>query len=381
MSTALKSEASPATLQPPDESTWRRYSPHKEGEMSWFTSLTLHGLVIGVLVALGWMIKEQRNQPVEDKDSWKSIFQPKRQVSPKPVVLDPTSSNPAGKGNPGGPGGEPPPGDNPRPEANAAGVGGDKPLVDKPLIQLDPIETQKLALQLPDSIKNSTAGARFLKTGEVTDERLLVIRNLNEKVVQDLNKGLQGPVGDPNKTGTPEGTGTDPQKGGDPDGGLPGRRAASEREKRMYRWKLDFNLPHNVSEAERIETYLRQLDSLGAILALPTTRDNRGFLVVRNLLARPVVPTKEDPANLRMIYWYETNPTMAFSLAKHLNVKIPNGYIILMPQPLEKKMEELEKEKTPPGVNTDNIEETRFRVIPDAGGGFTVLCDGVRTRK
>ncbi len=325
------------------------------------------------------LIKEQRNQPLDDKDSWKNIFRPDRRAQAKPVVMDPTSTNPAGQGDPGGPGGAIAPGDNARPEASAPGVGGEKPLVDKPLTPLNPVDAAKMAMQLPEEIKNSPAGIRLLQTGEVTDDRLLVFKNLNAKVVEDLNKGLQGPVGEPNKGGKPEGTGTDPTKGGDPNGGAAGSRSASEREKRMYRWKLDFDLPHNLPEAQRIEVYLRQLDSLGAILALPTDRNNRGFLVVRKLLERPVKPSPENPANLRMIYWYETNPAMGVSLARHLGVKVPNGYIILMPQTLETTMEKLEKEKTPPGVRTDDIDETRFRVIQD-GGGYTVECVSVRTK-
>jgi hypothetical protein len=378
MSTTLKPETSPEPLVPPDESTWRRYSAHKEGEASWLTSFVLHGLVIGVIVALGLLIKEQRDNPTNDKDSWKTLFQPNRRAIAKPVVMDPSSTNPAGKKNPGGRGGDPAPGENFQPEARDPGKAGEKALVDTTMIKLDPVDTQQMVQKMPEWLKDTKTGQRFITTGEA-DPRILLIRDANEQALKKLNEGLREPVGDPKQGGQPGGTGTNPNEGGDEYGGARGRSAATEREKRMYRWKMDFNLPQG-SEAQRIDAYLHQLDSLGAILAVPTDRANTRFLVIRKLLDHPVKPMLEDPGKLRMIYWYETNPAMAQALARHLKLAIPNGYIILMPQSLEATMERLEREKAPPGIRTDDIEETRFKVIPAGGGGYTVECVSVRPK-
>jgi len=79
-----------------------------------------------------------------------------------------------------------------------------------------------------------------------------------------------------------------------------------------------------------------------------------------------------------MIYWYEQNPQMAAALAAHLRVPVPNGYIIFLPVPLEKRMEALEAQKAP-GVKDDDILETQFKVIP-AGKGYTVECLDVKTK-
>src|SRR5262249_57664525 len=54
-------EANSATLVPPEERFWKRYSPHHEAPLSGVVSFVLHGFVIG-LMALAAVFLTQRRE-------------------------------------------------------------------------------------------------------------------------------------------------------------------------------------------------------------------------------------------------------------------------------------------------------------------------------
>ena len=262
--------------------------------MSWVTSGAVHVLVIGVLIALGILWNEQRKKPPTNEGGLKNWGRPNRQAQAKPVIMD--NPNPPGKGNPGGPGGIAAQGDTNRAEATNPGVGGEKP-VDTPLTKLDSIDIPRMTRQMPEWLQKTDAGQRFIQTG-VANDQLLIFRDLNEKAIADLNRGLQRPIGDPTKGGTPEGDPTgDPSKlGGDPNGSPSSSQAMNERQKRMYRWKLSFPST-NLPEPQRTEHYLRQLDGLALLWPFPQIGTTRASGSSANSCSVRRQPSLEDPGD------------------------------------------------------------------------------------
>src|SRR5262249_6774190 len=61
-------EANSATLVPPEERFWKRYSPHHEAPLSGVVSFVLHGFVIGILALAAMFLTQRReaegNRPV-----------------------------------------------------------------------------------------------------------------------------------------------------------------------------------------------------------------------------------------------------------------------------------------------------------------------------
>lgn len=381
--------ASPPPLVPPDESTWRRYSAQKEGEMSWVSSGTLHILVIGVLLALGWLIKEQHNLPPTNDEGLKNLFRKHRQAMAKPVVMDSDNPNALGSGDPNGPGGVAALGQNNRPDARNPGINGES-LVDKTPTKLDPVDATKWASKLPDFMKDTESGRRLIQNGEA-DDRILGLHNLNEKVKGDLealDRAQQGTTGEPKQGGNPNGsTGGDPNKGGDPKGGGRGSPARTEKQKRSDRWTLHVDMPTNLNESQYIELYLRKLHALGIFIAIPTDPVGKTpFRVIHDIMQRPVQAVAENPSKLSNVNWYVGDPDnpndkgyLGKAIAKHLGLSIPFGYIMLVPKPLEDTMAQLENDHLPPGASTDDIHRTHFRII-ESDKGFTVGFDHMQMK-
>src|SRR5262249_7780153 len=156
-------------------------------------------------------------------------------------------------------------------------------------------------------------------------------------------------AGNPNATGEGHGMGESGMGEGNK-GGMGGNdmgegKNLTEREKRQFRWAMHF--PQRTTTVE----YLRQLDSLGAILVVPHIEGGgrKSYKVVSKLLVRPVQydPEKsKDIANLKLLPFYEQNPRTMTEVSLFLGLKMPPGesYHVLYPQALEQRMAKMELE-------------------------------------
>jgi Tol biopolymer transport system component/biopolymer transport protein ExbD len=130
---------------------------------------------------------------------------------------------------------------------------------------------------------------------------------------------------------------------------------APTRQQRQLRWTLIFNTLNG-------QDYLRQLNDLGAILAVPGADDK--YLVIRDLLRRPAEMKAENLAGLDRIYWVDDKPQSVQGLATAMALsQTPKHIVALFPQKLEREL--LDKELMHLGNrgSEDSIAETRFRIV------------------
>jgi hypothetical protein len=355
MTTAAKDAPAnaPAGPKPPEEQFWERYSPHNEARFSGLASFLVHTLVIGPLLILGYLGIEFG-------------YKPAREVEVKPVrLLQPSG----GGGKPGG-AKDGQKGGRDNKEAGMNDPGGDP--------KGDPDPDQKLALNevkdigaaLPDALKADPVVQARIKSG---DPRMRVFSQVDKAVVNALNQGVragQGKAGNGSGGGAGDGMGMG-MGGGMGDGP---NTPLTEREKRLFRWKIDFDFRWS-NDPQAIQKYMETLEGLGAALALPTDASNRSFRVARKLLQKPLQFTNENLSQSECLYWYEQSPQVVADVTKFLGLPPTRGFIILLPQQREKEMAELEKSAR--GAKPSEIFETRFRVVRD-GGNFRVVVSKQR---
>jgi hypothetical protein len=124
---------------------------------------------------------------------------------------------------------------------------------------------------------------------------------------------------------------------------------------RTQRWVLVFNTLNG-------EDYARQLEALGAILAIPDPAQANQFLVIRDLSKRPANPVPEDLTPIQRIYWIDEKPQSVDSLARGLQLMAqPARFIAFFPEALEQKLSKLEHDYA--GRAETEIRETRFELI------------------
>jgi RNA polymerase sigma factor (sigma-70 family) len=133
---------------------------------------------------------------------------------------------------------------------------------------------------------------------------------------------------------------------------------AEEQQKRMLRWRIVFDTRDG-------EDYARQLEALGAVLAIPV--GDGKYQVIRDLGKRPVRPAAEDLTQVRHIFWMEDNPRSVAGLAKALGLKkAPAHVVVFLPKYVEDVL--LRKELAHAGRKEENIEETTFRFVRTKDG-------------
>jgi hypothetical protein len=110
------------------------------------------------------------------------------------------------------------------------------------------------------------------------------------------------------------------------------------------------------------EEYVRQLRSLGAILAYPDPQRSQEYLFVRDLNQRPVVSRAEDIHKINFIYWVEKQPESVVALARTLGLPANLPYIVaFFPEETEKRLLELEVAFA--DKREEDIAETRFEIV------------------
>lgn len=309
--------------RPPEESVWKRYSPHNEAPLSTVGSLALHALVIGLLVVVGIVmtmlgINERKNKPVE----FVTIEQPA----------------PGAPGTPGGAAGQAK-AKNPLREKRQAFPEKKHPQVD-PRPKLD----VNFIAALPVQLQNDPAFQEHIKVGHPNLENFLRIGPPLE---------LPPLAGDP---------GENPGTGPGGQGGQGGQGGSSEiRINRMLRWTMLFDTTTG-------QSYVAQLDSLGAILGIPKKPEGGDYWLIRDLKRRPARLLDEDWTKLRRIQWTDSNPKSAYDVATALRLNaVPTHFIAFMPESLELKLAQLEKAYK--GLDEKQIFETKFTIVR-TGSGF-----------
>jgi hypothetical protein len=346
-----KKSASKPSQVLPEERFWKRYSKHHELPLSVSSSIFLHVIILvllffgGVLLAMLGLNRNKESLPVE-------------QI----VVIAGGGGNPKGIGDNSGKGAIPvgvePPNENERPKPESAKTIPDQKL-EKPDVQpptiLDPAEK---------------SGRERLFQAATSAPKLSGYDSLGEKAKkmhdEIAGRGRGGP-GSGGGEGKGRGTGT----GKDSGPGESKNNIVNQRQKRQLRWTMIFNTRTG-------EDYAKQLQGLGAILAIP---DGPGkFLLIDNLSRRPVQPKPDDLRNINRIYWIDDKPQSVQSLSKALGLFPPPEQIIaFFPEELEKKLFEKEMQAFR-GKNEDDIEATFFRV-EQRGGGYEPVVLKVDTKR
>jgi hypothetical protein len=290
--------------QPPEDTVWTRYSPHGEMQLSSAGSFALHALGIGIFIMLGLF--------VYNKGKGKEL--------PVEVVQLTGGGRGAGKGIGDGIGNG---------EDREDGIGkGDGSVVEGPKddgqVTLDPEKMKAL----PTEFKNDPDAIRAIQRG---NENVKAMAGLNEAARNKLRSGIN-----PGGNG-----GTGPggiQGGNDGDGtGGKGGRAANEREKRMYRWRMTF-------DRGSPSAYVEQLASMGAILGVPVDADKKDYRVIRDLRKRPAKLLNEDAMKLGLIGWFNSDPNLSAAVMEVMGITDvrPTHFVVFFPLELETQFAKLE---------------------------------------
>lgn len=323
-----KATAGKVPLRPPEEKFWVRYSPHHELPVSAAGSFLLHVVGFGLLgLILIGVIKGIGNvRPVEVG---------------MPVAIEPTGG---GGGNPRGIG------DGPNTGILPTGKEAVQPDVREPLVSAG--KAAPAPLREVDKTPPALA--------DVASERLIqeqttdtVLGQLSD-IGQQARKNIEGRIAGRGKGGSGSGggdgsgigTGTGPGTGS-------GKAGIDTRTSRQQRWVMIFNTTDG-------NDYLRQLQHLGAIVAVP--QPGGGYVVYRDLTRRPLKGEVEDVGTINRIYWVDDKPHSVESLTRAMGIQpTPTHIAAFFPETLEGDLRR--KEQTHYRGKEENIEETRFHIV------------------
>ncbi len=247
MSTSTEPQPAALASQPNcpslDEKFWKRYSPHREMPLSAITSFGLHFLIIGMLIVLAWL-------------GWLGFRQRGGSTPVEPVRLVIDSDNnlnpqvfPLGGGH------------------GAEAIQAKDANPDEKPDRQDKVDSPRAPLvvpaqsRLPDALQPNADFNPAVQMGN---------RN-NKALFEEIDRTIKDKM---KRAGPPEaGPGPGPGPAG-PAGTL------SQSERRRHRWILQPTWRGDGQE------YLRQLNGLGAILAVPADPENKSYKIIRDLSGR-----------------------------------------------------------------------------------------------
>jgi hypothetical protein len=337
--------AAKARRTPPEESFWKHYSPHHEFPLSLLSSAMLHalGITLLLLVAFGIILAFKTNHSLP--------------VDPVRLATGGGGGSPTGIEGGAGTGRAP--------EENVTqGEKGEKssPGEDVKRPELTPAQRSEIAMQFNDE------GVRLIERSEVAKA---MMANIDKEVQRKLHDGLS-PAKGQGGPGTGGGKDKGKDKGTGPGTGE-GRAKLSQREKRMLRWTMMFDTRSG-------SDYLRQLQALGAILAIPKPENPRDYYIVRDLTKRPAELLNEDLSQIQRIYWIDDKPQSVQGLMQALGLQLmPNHFVAFMPQDLEDRLAKMELQYM--GRKEEQIDATRFKVLPKSGGSYDVKVFDQTTKR
>jgi RNA polymerase sigma-70 factor (ECF subfamily) len=145
---------------------------------------------------------------------------------------------------------------------------------------------------------------------------------------------------------------------------------SEERKYRQRRWRISF-------DSRDGNDYAKQLEALGAILAIPTGEEGK-YQVVRDLTKRPVKAAVEDLSKIQNLCWVESDPRNVRSLAKALGLEpAPQQIVAFIPRYIEDEL--LRKELAHAHDKEENIQETTFKFFhAEAGYQIKVVSQWTR---
>lgn len=309
----------------PAQQFWQRYSPHHEFPLSGISSIALH-LGIGGLVIAGafWMgqarAKDEMPLPFGTVQVGNSVDGESgtEETAKGEQVAEPLPPSPSL-------------------------LGKDKPL---PPLPMDPIPP--LVVPITKNIDFDS----FLKENEAARQKIKEMPQLERSLLDGLvnGRGVKDGTGQEGKEGTKGG----PEKG-DPKGS---RGIINERAKRQLRWTMNFSTYDG-------NDYLKQLEDLGAKLAIPLKSQGQKYLLINDLTRPSKTETVEDLGKLGLISWTDDSKNSIEGLTKTLKIKEkPTKVIAFFPLELEERLAKMElayAERN--GHKTvDEIGETVFQV-------------------
>jgi hypothetical protein len=305
--TAAKPPEEPSVAVLPEERVWKRYSPHHELPLSGATSVAIHGFILGCLM-LGAviMVKYARSE----------------EQAPLALSIIDTDDRAPGDGQkPLGPAGRQP--------LEDSGAESQRPPENSQPRDHAPLKQPQAAPPEIAKELDSQGTSRPIEQGKAPAERFKEIGDAARAGIR-----LAPDSGGVGKTPGGAGSGT-----------------LSQREKRKLRWTMVFSTRDG-------RDYLKQLESLGAILAIP--QPDGSYLVVRDL-KHPETAKIEAVDQFKEIYWRDTDPDSLKRLAPVLGLKsLPAEIVAFFPQKLEDDLltKELKHFKGP----EEKIKETHFEV-------------------
>jgi hypothetical protein len=325
---------------PPDERFWKRYSPHHEFPLSSVSSIALHILLLGLL-ALGARLAYLWGMGA---------------TAPQ-VLSEGVNVKIGGGGGPKG-GKVPGPGQNQNLPGERTEEKKDTTEKEPETVKLDPSQIASI----PREIQEDPVAKRYIARG---NKNVSVLRDMNTEAGQMLRRGVKEESG----MGK-DGPGRDGGKDGGKDKGMgdasgPGTSAKlNEREKRMLRWVMSFN-----TRGGGPTEYFKQLSSLGAVIAIP---DGKGYKIVYYPPGAPKVKSVEE---LNRIYWKDYDRNSVGQMMRSLGIRaMPDHFVAFMPQELEEHLFKMELDQARSrGKTIDDVDETRFEVLPGGKGYKAVL--------
>jgi hypothetical protein len=317
----------------PEERFWKRYSPHHEFPLSSIASFSLHLLFLGLLVMAAWLAYV-----------W-GINSPPAKVPTEAVRLAGGGGGPKHGKTPGSGQNPDQPGERPDEKAEP-----DK-ATDLQPVKLDANDIASIPKEVSQDPLVRHVIAKGKNVSFLKDIDSEAGKMLRRGVHEAPGSGRGGPGTDGGKDG-----GKDKSVGDDKGQGDSGK--LNEREKRMLRWVMSFDT-HGVPGE-----YYRQLDGLGAIIAIPDPKELYKIIHYPKGV-KPVSSVKE----LNRIYWKDYDPRSVLQMMAALHrPERPSHFVAFMPQELEQRLFDMEKaHATSQGKTIDDIDETRFEVFKVGG--------------
>lgn len=300
------STATEPTTAPPDESLWKRYSPHHEAPLSGISSLALHLLALGG-IALIAIVDMKCNDPDALDLKKRSASADNAKITPVAQIANVTDGG-VGKGKDNGT----PQG----PDKDRIEIGGPdkKDGVPPDVSPPNPVDiTPARKRGILEEYTGDENIKRLLERGTDASRPLFNLeKETREALRKSVNPGGGGSGRDGRDTGTDKGPGPGPRKG-----------HLSVIEQRMLRWAMTFN-------TENGQDYRNQLQGLGAILAFPVRGEMSRFLLIRNL--NDPKGQIEDISGLNQIFWIDDKPSSVRSLCAVLGMQPPEYFAAFLPE-------------------------------------------------
>jgi hypothetical protein len=363
MSTATESSNATSTLVPPDESLWKRYSPHHEAPLSGISSVALHVLAFGGIAMIA-LIDAKCNDPDALDLEKRSASADNAKVVHLPVTPVKVTDG-GGGGNRDGTGkdhGGTKDGPDVPPERGTLEGKKDARGPDTPPIPNHPTLTPAQQQGLKETYNNDPNVVRLIQRGT---DAFKAMSQLNEDVRKALRRAVNPGAGG-GGVGRDGGRDAGKDKGTGPGDG-PGTGALTQREKRMLRWSVKF-------KTYDARDYIRQLQGFGAILAFPAGREQEGRYLVLRDLSQPRSAREEDVTSLDRIFWVDNVRRSVDSLCDALSLPRTREFVAFFPKSVEDRFLQVELaylKQVHRLENEDLIEQTEFEII-EVGGRFDV---------